>query len=551
MNDLVIAGFEFTNYRSIGDTPVIIRPVKKVNILIGQNNTGKSNVTRAIQTALGAINQKGNLLQETDIHLRGNNPFGFKIYLNPPHIEENSLNEFFSNNEIWFDFVMPKGSSTASINHSSFENISDFNISNAILKKYFNSGWNRPVSKAEIAEFFQNRNDALLSRFYNSRLVEAFNIPEFRQIREGSSYTHDGQDLIRRLAEYKSPLIGNDANIKKFKNIEKFTCKLLHLPDVLIDVPSGKQMIILQNGDLRLPLKNFGTGVHELIILLTAVTEIENAICCIEEPEIHLHPRLQTEFVKYLLNETNNTYFLTTHSATLINMAQQEEGIQIFHLSQTDGETHCSPANSLVSQRNILDELGIKPSDLLQVNCIIWVEGASDRIYIKRWLELLAPEFVEDHHYKFLYYANIYSFADEAIETEFESLFIINKNIVFVQDSDKSSDSDKLSEKKARLAALCNQNGGIAWTTEGREIENYLTSSILRQAWKKRFEFGLYDEIEKKLPEELSKNGMRKIKIGKVDIAKRVVPFLGGKDIKGDLKNHLVEIIEKIRVWNT
>lgn len=41
---------------------------------------------------------------------------------------------------------------------------------------------------------------------------------------------------------------------------------------------------------------------------------------------------------------------------------------------------------------NILDNLGAHGSDLLQTNGIIWVEGPSDVIYIKKWLEMYANE---------------------------------------------------------------------------------------------------------------------------------------------------------------
>ena len=41
---MLLKGFGFSGYRSIGDEIVRIGPLKKVNFIIGQNNVGKSNI---------------------------------------------------------------------------------------------------------------------------------------------------------------------------------------------------------------------------------------------------------------------------------------------------------------------------------------------------------------------------------------------------------------------------------------------------------------------------------------------------------------------------
>lgn len=58
---------------------------------------------------------------------------------------------------------------------------------------------------------------------------------------------------------------------------------------------------------------------------------------------------------------------------------------------------------------NIINEIksriGVKASDLLQSNCVIWVEGPSDRIYIKKWIELFDGHNLEEGlDYQFIYY---------------------------------------------------------------------------------------------------------------------------------------------------
>ncbi|MCX5682180.1 MAG: AAA family ATPase [Planctomycetota bacterium] len=49
-----LVGIGITHFRSIGASPVFINLEKKVNILIGANNSGKSNVIKALLW-LGAV----------------------------------------------------------------------------------------------------------------------------------------------------------------------------------------------------------------------------------------------------------------------------------------------------------------------------------------------------------------------------------------------------------------------------------------------------------------------------------------------------------------
>lgn len=48
MQDL--KGIGFKGYRSIGEKPVLLYPLKKVNLFVGPNNCGKSNILRYIST---------------------------------------------------------------------------------------------------------------------------------------------------------------------------------------------------------------------------------------------------------------------------------------------------------------------------------------------------------------------------------------------------------------------------------------------------------------------------------------------------------------------
>ncbi|WMO07824.1 hypothetical protein NI378_19280 [Vibrio parahaemolyticus] len=163
---------------------------------------------------------------------------------------------------------------------------------------------------------------------------------------------------------------------------------------------------------------------------------------------------------------------------------------EIFHVTQVDGESRVQAISSTKERASVCNDLGYKASDILQANCIIWVEGPSDRIYLNYWIKAKYPYLVEGLHYSIMFYGGrLFSHLsaldkdeqEEVIE-DFVCVRSLNRNSIIMFDSDKSTPQSRLNTTKKRLANEFDQGPGFAWITKGREVENYLDFDQLEQS---------------------------------------------------------------------
>jgi len=88
---------------------------------------------------------------------------------------------------------------------------------------------------------------------------------------------------------------------------------------------STKELRLKLNGvDNNIKDVGFGVSLQFLIFAQTILSESKGGeVLLIEQPEVHLHPRLQAKFIETLLKiGRHNTYFIETHSEHIIRMLQ-------------------------------------------------------------------------------------------------------------------------------------------------------------------------------------------------------------------------------------
>ncbi|MGC4043589.1 MAG: AAA family ATPase [Armatimonas sp.] len=252
-------------------------------------------------------------------------------------------------------------------------------------------------------------------------------------------------------------------------------------------------------------ISELGDGLQTVIILtflpFVKNEQHERAYVYMDEPEMFLHPSMQRKLLYALSTLNFCTFFMTTHSNHLLDITIDLPGVAIFNFQKSATETFEGNPKVIVKKvdsdrSSCLELLGVRNSSVFLANSTIWVEGITDRWYLKKMLDSYIEKtgkyaYKEDIHYAFVEYGGgcitHWSFLDEGIDTDedprerIEVEYLCSKAMV-IADNDNAADPDNPKGEKAnrqmRLKALLGDRFRLL---EGKEIENALDEEVIRK----------------------------------------------------------------------
>jgi predicted ATPase len=495
-------------YRGIGEETQYVAPFSKMNFFIGANNSGKSILLNLLASHLRSA-ADGNMpttLDGLEEH-RGQQSGRFFVALgNNMH---GVLSQILKDNEQKLDVIgrnvdIKPEDQVATIfdklNHLGMiwvEPVSgnkDWNIHHTVTEEdaqtwgvNWKNIWSRLTEQGD-GSFKRHWFPETINYFAKAavpRLPQVHLIPAKRTLGLAGESFEDlsGRGLIDHLATLQNPSWDKQEDREKFKRITNFLRTVTGKSDATLEVPSGREHLLVHMDNKVLPLASLGTGIHEVILIAAFCTIYDKSIMCLEEPEIHLHPLLQRKLINYLGDNTSSQYFIATHSSAFVDTPNAN----VFHVTNDGRQTRIHSVVTAEDRGQILDDLGYQASDILQTNSVIWVEGPSDRTYLNHWINTADDRLEEGIHYTIMFYGggliSHLSASDDALN-EFISLRKLNRHMAIVLDSDKGDDESELKPHVKRIIQEMSEGAGVVWVTAGREIENYVDGGELQSALK-------------------------------------------------------------------
>lgn len=347
---------------------------------------------------------------------------------------------------------------------------------------------------------------------------------------DGSRVTFTGLDIYNQI---KIHLLGKLEQRNLIKEYQDFLSERFFENEEITLIPDLDEDGILRikiGDEKEKEIYNLGDGIQSIIIMTFPLflyldkeeLKDSNLLFFIEEPEHLLHPGLQRKLMDTFHDERFKDYqfFVTTHSNHFLDITLDYDDVSIFYLRKELGDdegVEKTPYFSIeplsYGDTNVLELLGVRNTSVFLSNCTIWIEGVTDRKYIRKYFEIYQTylkkkfedylkenpdekekldfiEFREDYNFSFVEYSgnNIthWSFLDDESELKDGERINVERlcgKLFLIVDRDKlkKDKDDEIPEKVKRFEKLQKKLSKRFYLMDCKEIENTLSKNTIAE----------------------------------------------------------------------
>ncbi|WP_422505398.1 ATP-dependent nuclease [Stenotrophomonas sp. GZD-301] len=478
---------------------------KLINVIIGRNNTGKSQLLKVVQSLCSPDRTKSRL------------PASYRF---TGTFDEGTLQGIFSNSQRSGALGVPNTESNWTYHGLRFVDMPVSWIENAHglvddlshQAKERSDAWGRTLShqvneaaEMELAKAVSRLKSPFADKIFRHMLADR----DIRNEPAGAKLDlrPDGQGATNIIRDHM--IRADDIMVTRRLIQSDLRAALNHIfgPDgsfsaISVHEQAGGEWEIFLEEDFKglVPLSSSGSGLKTVILvllnlLIVPALESKKArdyVFAFEELENNLHPSLLRRLLKYIDEfavENGCTIFLTTHSSATLDQFSRSDHAQFVRVSHDGTAASTQTISAHFDHSQVVGDLGARASDILQANGIIWVEGPSDAIYLNHWIETFSEgSLLEGRDYACAFYGGSLlsrtTLSDPtAANPELIKLIQLNRNAAMVCDSDRSSKSSSLKKRVLKAQEeMAKLRNGYMWVTAGKEIETYLPGSVIGKA---------------------------------------------------------------------
>ena len=464
---MYISKIIITGFRCFKNTTINLHD--GVNIVIGSNNSGKSNLIKAIALVLNVQHYVDidDLFKESDITLLKEESPRINITLlitqskNESDISEeagllgNYMNQLPSPYEAQLNFLYSLSADQEENYLADVRGIDNQHDIWTILKRHYSRfyelyrwGGNGPASKGKMNDLFDRCDFQFLDALrdvnkgmltgYNPLLKEVLNFFIDYEVKTDSNKTDDEikEELHQKQINFKvqsEPLMSIlETRLNYGKNImldyanETGASFGNVKPDFSGELSESElfavlRLVIKHETGIEIPATNNGLGYNNLIymsLLLAKMQASSNlqymqrqaklySLLAIEEPEAHLHPAMQYQFLNFLKKNRDqhnvNQIIVTTHSTQIVSAVDISELICMH--SESYGiiragyprKIFSNDTSDKISKAYIQRFLDATRSDMFFADKLIFVEGVAEELLIPTFAHYIGIDLTEKH----------------------------------------------------------------------------------------------------------------------------------------------------------